>query len=303
MTTTSISQFKITSLQLAADIMRRIIVVLVNVGNILTLIAIAKYWYLRTKSNAFIASLSAADLFLSINILFTDYFGGALKISYRLYYCYFVHFSYVYSMTNSCIHVAAIAVERYLAVLYPLHYNTMVTKRTITISLVAMWIISLALATVGFFWKNQHPTETQVQLCNTRAGGHVWLDVTFILITITVAIVLYSKIFVEAWKQAQKVHNIQVQPDSAKLSIKDIKAAKVLSLIVGLYIACWMPRCVYLILVLTGHILFRAGAHNFILNFAILNSGLNVFIYAGMNTMFRKAFKDMFTCKRCKAHK
>lgn len=98
--------------------------ILILVGNILTIIAVRTCRRLRAiKSNLFILSLAISDLIVGISLPYhlTFYLGSNLGDSHGL--CLMRFFLIIFACCVSILTLIAIAVDRYIAIVYALHYR------------------------------------------------------------------------------------------------------------------------------------------------------------------------------------
>ena len=98
------------------------ITIIIICGNMLTVIAVAKFEILQTKTNTLIASLAVVDLT-------TGLYSAAFVIHYTVggFYskynkiCLIKFLIMIWPNLNSVFHLTCIAAERYIAVLHPLN--------------------------------------------------------------------------------------------------------------------------------------------------------------------------------------
>lgn len=199
-------------------------------------------------------------------------------------------------MLSSVLHLVAISVDRYIAILHPLHYKLILNKKSLTIMLFFVEILSVFVATMPFYWTDPHWDGS---ICDVTIFPY---EYSLYIITIPIAlsaltmVILYARVFFVAWQQSKKIH-LQTA-NCNKYQLKDIKAAKTLSLTVGCYLICWTPLLVYfgIMKCSDGLLHDKYNIGELLLLLAVSNSGLNFIIYAVMNAGFRSAFKKMRRC-------
>ena len=127
-------------------ISRYVIVFITIFGNLLTIMIIVKYEALQTKTNVLIASLAIIDLSTGL-FFFASQICEAFISNYWQYgkFCLISIVLIRWPISNSVLHLAFIAIERYVAVLHPLHYHIYITKIVVGLFIVACWVISLVL--------------------------------------------------------------------------------------------------------------------------------------------------------------
>ena len=166
--------------------------------------------------------------------------------------------------------------------------------------------LAIMISTAPFYWLN--PEWTNKMPCDIKTLSTQYC-IYFIMLPIVVSsvimIALYGRIFLAAWEQTKKirVHNISQAGVAANMSkVKELKAAKILSLTLGCYVVCWTPLLVYfgLVLDVNANFVDRYEIGDWCLLLAMSNSGVNVVIYGLLSPVFRAAFKKI--CCRCKVH-
>ncbi|CAM1321194.1 Uncharacterised protein g7711 [Pycnogonum litorale] len=122
------------------------------IGNSLIIFVIARYQRMRSISNIFLASLSAADLLLIVACI-------PVKLA-RLYSftwtmgevcCKFIYYIQNFSAVCSVLTLTAISIERFCAVIYPMKAKLICTTRNARIVIVSIWILSLLMAIPAIF--------------------------------------------------------------------------------------------------------------------------------------------------------
>ena len=119
-------------------------------GNLLVILVIAidPYKNLRTPFNYLMANLALADLIVGIvSNPFSAYIfwlevknSDVSDLSYEIN-----HLSYFISSTASVLSLAALAIERYLAIRDSHNYRNRCTKKRILLTIMLIWLISLSL--------------------------------------------------------------------------------------------------------------------------------------------------------------
>ncbi|XP_070539566.1 5-hydroxytryptamine receptor 2B-like [Ptychodera flava] len=149
-------------------------------GNTLVLLAVYREKNLKSMSNYVIASLATADLLLALLViplaliyLIRGYWG----MGHVLCVCYLT--LDVMLCTASILHLCAIAVNRYLAVTFPLRYSRdrATSRQRIIATIVPVWAVSVAIALPLFI--NGFAAPSNVIRENGMACG--FFDYTFVI--------------------------------------------------------------------------------------------------------------------------
>ncbi|NXP16957.1 DRD5 protein, partial [Scytalopus superciliaris] len=298
-------------------------------GNTLVCVAVGKFSHLRSKvTNLFVISLAVSDLLVAVLVMpwraVTDVLGfwpfGA--------FCdVWVAFDIMCS-TASILNLCIISVDRYWAVSDPLGYERRMTQRAAFVAVGVAWLLSLLISfiPVQLRWHRDRELLSQQQpgfavsrqggTCDSSLGRTYAVSSSLVSFYIPVAIMLvtYTRIFCIARRHIRRVSSLAPSqsrhtPQEAALRNsfkKETRVLKTLSVIVGVFVCCWLP-----FFVLNCVLPFcQPGPHEpgglpcvsqtVFSTFAWLgwaNSSLNPIIYA-FNVDFRRAFAALLGCGR-----
>ncbi|VDI52998.1 adenosine receptor A1-like [Mytilus galloprovincialis] len=277
------------------------------VGNTMVLLAIYKNMKLRTVTNTFIGSLALADLLVGILVsplAALSYLG--LPADYM--WCVFTNSVIVVFTQISIFNLCAIAVERFIAIKSPYFYQEHLTiKVAIIISIIA-WIAGMIVGFTPMFGWNLGP------MADNKCAFLSVIDMNyivyfnffgFVLSPLVIMFLIYVYIYYIVRQQLVKIAALEIANQNAqkkqKLKFaKEVKAAKSLAVVIGVFALCWLPihilnsislickgsNCIYPYKLLLAAILL---SH--------INSAVNPFLYAIGNSQFQLAFKRMFCGK------
>ncbi|XP_046711695.1 adenosine receptor A2b-like [Silurus meridionalis] len=275
-------------------------------GNLLVCIAVGRNKKLRTVTNYFLVSLAAADFFVGTLAIPCAIMSDLGFPHNNIDLCTAIVFMLIMLTQTSVFSLLAIAIERYVAILFPFHYQSLLKPRNARLVIVLTWLLSFLLSLVplqGFQNRFRHITYCFFPCV---------VDMTFmvyfnffgcVLIPLLVMFFIYAHIFITVRRQVRRiaaVHNaLEVQTRQTSAMRREAKKATSIFLIIFLFVLCWMPihvlncleqfcpQCtVPLPIILTAVILSHA------------NSAINPLLYAYRMKSFRQAFKGMFFCCR-----
>ncbi|XP_022091044.1 5-hydroxytryptamine receptor 1D-like [Acanthaster planci] len=182
-------------------------------GNIMILIAVIKHRPLQTPPVYLIASLAVADLMVGLVVmplsltqeLTVEWKFGAVVcdiwISLDVLCC-----------TASILNLCVIALDRYWAITKPLKYKLKRTSSRMLAMIAIVWIISVMISITPLFgWRTDNPdpktcmiTQNQVYTIFSTFGAF--------FIPMTIMLVVYIRIFVEARKRIHGTKNLVQTP-------------------------------------------------------------------------------------------
>ncbi|CAN0497956.1 unnamed protein product [Rangifer tarandus platyrhynchus] len=276
-------------------------------GNLVIIISISHFKQLHSPTNFLILSMATTDFLLGLVVMPYSmvrsvescwYFGDG--------FCKF-HTSFDMMLSLASIfHLCSIAIDRFYAVCYPLHYTT-----TMTISMIK-WLLAFcwsapALLSFGLVLSKANVSVsalTCVGDCQI-AVNQSWVLVDFLLFFIPtlVMIVLYSKIFLIAKHQARQIESLSNKIGRCSDSYQDRvarrerKAARTLGVAVLAFLISWLP---YFLDVITDAFLgfiTPTCVYEILVWVAYYNSAMNPLIDAFFYPWFRKAIKLIVTGK------
>ncbi|XP_020842613.1 trace amine-associated receptor 3 [Phascolarctos cinereus] len=224
-------------------------------GNLAIIISISHFKQLHSPTNFLILSMATTDFLLGFVIMPYSmvrsvescwYFGDG--------FCKFhASFDMMLSLT-SIFHLCSIAIDRSYAVCYPLHYTTKMTTSTIKRPLAFCWsapaIFSFGLVLSEANVSGMQTYEILVacfKFC-ALAFNKFWGTILFTTCFFTpgsIMIGIYGKIFIVSKRHARVISNMPKntkEDDRKNISKKkDRKAAKTLGIGMGVFLACWLP--------------------------------------------------------------
>ncbi|XP_020513849.2 trace amine-associated receptor 13c-like [Labrus bergylta] len=210
-----------------------------------------------------------------------------------------------YIVTSSSVGtMVLISIDRYVAICHPLHYPRKVSLKRVEVCVCLCWICSvifqsLVLKDILEQQGRYHSCVGECVIFVNYIAGIADLILTFIL-SITVIVVLYLRVFVVAVTQARAIRShveaVTLQHSLKITAIKsELKAARTLGIIVIVFLICFCP---YYCVALTGQDnLLNASSATFVICLVYLNSCLNPVIYAFFYPWFRKSIRLIVTLK------
>lgn len=292
-----------------------ILAAIIVAGNSLVIASVISNRRLQSKTSAFITSLAVCDLIIGLVlmplIVVSNTLGPAVQNG--LDYCHVTISVAIMLMFNSVANLGAVTFDRFLAVVVPLRYKSIMTKRVIVPIIAFVWIFSTVFGFIPFMgWRTVvKPKPGSGLFCqvplNLAPGYIITVCVVGFLPSIFV-LVAYLKIFQTAYlhevRIAAAINSVLRNQTELKLNmIKEMKAAKMVALVLGAFIISWAP--LYIIMIVD--IAMKNAVNSYIyaggVIFATLNSALNPVIYASMHSEFRDTFRALIQCQNVNANR
>ncbi|XP_035385039.1 trace amine-associated receptor 13c-like [Electrophorus electricus] len=275
------------------------VVLLTVCGNLLIIISVCHFKQLHTPTNMLILSLAMSDFLVG---LFVMPFRLSRMIEscwiFGISVCLFYYLICFYATSISIYNVAFIAIDRYFAISNPFLYIEKVSVSKMCIVILSMWIFLMSYNSVLLYFNGN---SSGLIMCPEQCLIALYeicslVDLVFVFVVPFSAIILfYALVFVIARKHATAIREINVQSKGSK-SMSDSmkserKAAKVLGILVSVFVACLLPYFVYATM---SNAVESQSFHNFVI-LLYLNSTFNPLIYALFYPWFRRCIKIIFT--------
>ncbi|XP_075039091.1 galanin receptor type 3 [Mixophyes fleayi] len=271
-----------------------------TVGNGLVLVVLLRNGQTKyNTTNLFILNLGVADLcFILLCVPFQATIYTLDGWLFGAFLCKAVHFSIYLSMYASSFTLAAVSVDRYLAIRYPLKSRDLRTSRNALAAIAVIWALSILFA--GPYLSYYHIIlYNQVPICipNWEDRRRKIMDVsTFVfgyLLPVLILGLSYARTICFLWTSVDPVKTVS---ESRKAKHK---VTKMIVIVAVLFCICWLPHHLVILCFWFGHFPFNRATYAFRLVshcMSYANSCLNPIVYALISKHFRKRFKQVFTC-------
>ncbi|XP_066533441.1 trace amine-associated receptor 3-like [Hoplias malabaricus] len=278
------------------------VVLLTVCGNLLIIISVCHFKQLHTPTNMLILSLAVSDFLVGLLVIpiAIIWMIESCWIFNHIFCIFFILTSYF--VTNTSINnVALIAVDRYFALSNPFLYTKAVSVNTMCFVLLCDWCILFTYNLAVHYFNGNFKN---VVMCPGNCFlplDEVWSLVHFLVIFVfpsAVIIILYAQVFFIAKKHATAIRDLKIQTRTQtsknNISMKsERKAAKVLGIVVSMFLACLFPCFIYSLL---GRVIqVDVASFQKVLVLIYLNSTINPVIYALFYPWFRKCVKIILT--------
>ncbi len=250
-------------------------------GNGLVIYSVFKYTYLREQAVFwFMRSLAFADCLVGIALVPIFYLSiFVIELKTNFYFCLT---TCCFVFTSSCLsmlHVLLIAIDRYIAIMFPLRYLSIVTPNTITILIISTWATALFCGLLPLFgWRRE---AEDLEYCYADLVAPFSYYAMFFCVSFVIPLMMtlgvYWKIILVARSQARRIgqmeasvsrhrdncsgasegsnvtrgqaHSNDIDSDlntnarfeSRNSSVAIVKAVKSAAIILGVFVAFWLP--------------------------------------------------------------
>lgn len=272
-----------TATSIVAAIFTAVLIILTLGGNFIVLASFYTFHDLRTICNFFIISLSVSDIMVALFAMpfwfVTQLHNGAWSLNPILKG--FWDCMDILCGTASIMNLTAVSFDRQLAITSPFSYTKTLTKKRAIFIICSVWLYAAGMAIARLFKGPGWPFPAYLHFIATFS----------FFLPLAVMLVMYARIYLIARYQARRI---------GKNYANDIKAAKTIAVVIGVFTCCWLPFFIVLLLYAHHGFLFPVPPEVYFVTkwLEYLNSCLNPIIYTCLNRTYRRAFRRLFL--RCR---
>lgn len=226
--------------------------------------------------------------------------------------------------TCSILHLCVIALDRYWAITKAVEYARKRTPRRAVTMVTAVWIASVFISAPPLFWRRRRDDVHECAIEHDQLGYSLYSTFGAFYIPMTLILILYYRIYGAAKSLYQKrgssrhlsdsLNHFRVDlstsdpgveleklnsPDERNqiCSSRERKAARILGLILGAFIVCWLPFFIKELLMALKVLQPSPHMSDFLTWLGYVNSLINPLLYTSFNEDFKQAFKRLLTRK------
>ncbi|XP_055029374.2 melanocyte-stimulating hormone receptor [Misgurnus anguillicaudatus] len=263
------------------------------VENILVVVAIIKNRNLHSPMYYFICCLAVSDMLVSVSNVVETLFmllteQGLLLVTAKMlqHLDNVIDIMICSSVVSSLSFLCTIAADRYITIFYALRYHSIMTTQRAVAIIAVVWLTSITSSSLFIVYH----TDNAVIACL----------VTFFGVTLVFTAVLYLHMFILAHVHSRRIMALHKK---SRRQATSMKGAITLTILLGVFIICWGPFFLHLILILicpTNPYCKCYFSHfNLFLILIICNSLIDPLIYAYRSQELRKTLKEIVLCSWC----
>ena len=250
-----------------------------TLGNLLVCVVIATNPRLRRNPNFLLFSLAVADLIVTmvceplvVAILAKKTFFNECATSLELPFQILSRLS----CSSSVIHMAAISVDRFIAVVFPLHHMYIMESYGLKTMLIASWTVPILVPVLNRFVPQSFPKA--------------FLGLGMFGLCYLIIVVSYLAIVISLLKHKRETNRLGLRSSSNADSRVEVRVALTLAIVIAVFTACWIPF--FVVFMVTGKLLLKryGTAYMWIRTLALSNSAMNFLIYGSKLNNFHEGF-------------
>ncbi|CAF3028727.1 unnamed protein product [Rotaria socialis] len=305
-----------TYLQGVAIVIYTILSIVTVGGNALVYLTVFHYMGIATGTNLFIANLAVTDFFIGLVcipiVLISDYLLSDWP--FGIFMCKFTSFAQSVFVVCTVYTLIAMSVDRYVAIIYPLHAK--LTRKQCYVLIAALWAFSIVFSFPIYFEMHivricfhrdfEDTKEYSQTVCQTN-GLSTSIQTIYNIMTLTIIyllpLIILSIVYLRlGWQlnRSQAPGEAHSRRD-AKIKKSKRKVIKMCSIVVIMFGVCWFPMQLYTNILhpYLNRIFDQKYMPHFYFAFhlmAMSNSCVNPFIYGIMSSKFRAGFLHYWHC-------
>ncbi|XP_077164436.1 growth hormone secretagogue receptor type 1-like [Paroedura picta] len=270
-------------------------------GNVTIILIFIKYKEMRTTVNMYLSSMALSD-----SLIFVGLPSDLYRIwKYRPYIfgnflCKFNIYLSETCMYCTILHITTLSIERYFAICFPLKAKAAITKRRVKGLILLIWFCSSVTAIpIWFLFGLEHRNGSLPEVTNeckcierlARSGlleTMTWLSTLYFFLPVFCLGLLYGLICRKLWRTAHSLEGHQ----AATREKHHQQTIKMLTVVVVVFILCWLPLHVGRILFAHGRLVRYELTQYFNLVSMLLfylGASVNPILYNVMSERYRKA--------------
>nr|XP_054772754.1 allatostatin-A receptor-like [Lytechinus pictus] len=277
------------------------------VGNLLVIILILGGRHLRSSSDVLIGHLALADFLTSVFMFPLPRAEHVPSTPLAEAYCRFIFTSFFMwlSIFMSIMILMVISLERFVAIVYPLHFQRFRRRRYVTKLILCLWALSIA-ANVHIVVNMS--VDGKSRQCRVKHTSRDWQIVTGVIIflitfAIPASVMIITQVIAARTLKAQSrrfdgaLSNISNGSNSLILARN--RLLHMLYLVIAIFIVCWGPNNIAYFLY-NLHVLDQSYLYGpvdrILVVVAFYNSCANPIVYAIRYPRFRRAIRRLLSC-------
>ncbi|KAK3585192.1 hypothetical protein CHS0354_027481 [Potamilus streckersoni] len=268
--------------------------------------SVYKFRRLQMPTNFFVTSLAVTDLVTACALPFFIAIEIVDRKVVQVLICISPSRVVMTAGGVSIMILAIIAYDRHTAVMNPLEYIRLMTKKKVLILVVTTWLYSGLIAWIpvilGWYETKEYKSEHCSSEIVNRKAQILFIGAVFTP-SCLVIIFCYARIYKVARHHARAIAAVEASlRENLEMQFikKDTKYAKTIAVVIGVFIFLWLPCQIFLLAESIDANFQNHWVRTYLYLLAICNSGLNPWVYTYQNSEFRAAYRKILDSSKCK---
>lgn len=216
-----------------------VVFVLILFTNITLFVLVVRYPRLRTRTTLPVVSWAILDLAASLILLSLMAFSHlSTTLSTTYYLCVFWACMQIVPIVASSLHLFLIAMDRYIAVMWPLRYACMLSYRRLVAYTGGTWFYSLLLCCIPLAWVGAHDQD---QYCTMTIFPRYYpiLPLLHCIVLASTTLALFARVFTHIRRHQRQVHVTYTLTQEQLMA--DRKMTRVFFYVIIMFLITWLP--------------------------------------------------------------
>ncbi|XP_022084222.1 probable G-protein coupled receptor 52 [Acanthaster planci] len=268
------------------------------VANLLVLVVFQYMKALENMTGVFVKSLAVADLGVGVCVFAAIESNWANNLPYGMWSCKLMAYFMATMVGGSILSLTCVSIDRYIAVIKPLKYRSIVTKRRARIYAVAVWIFVALLFLPAMFGWGGYIFEEYSDDCKQHFNQSLSISFYIICVLILPAILTSAFCYFHIWRaclaQTRQIerlgslfHEGEPQQDTSS-RLYEKMLAKIFLVVISAFYLSWIPFVVQKAVELATDVEFHPAVNFCTAWLGFLNSFFNCIIYIICHRSFRE---------------
>ncbi|KAM4626696.1 G-protein coupled bile acid receptor 1 isoform 1-T3 [Discoglossus pictus] len=218
-------------------------------SNLFIIIGILCNRKLRNSSNCFFLSLLFADFFTGVALPCIPRMRFSRNLDYTWCLAVFVTPNYIF--LSFLANLFMVHYEKYMCIMYPLHYRRSWVHRCVPFALLLVWTLPLLFASLPLMGWNNWETNANCSYKSVLPNSYIYLETYGVVIPSILAIVFITiRVLSVARKQLKdikKLHRSVQRGEASELEHQmDLRYARCIAIVSLIFLVCWVPYIAFL---------------------------------------------------------
>jgi len=227
-----------------ADIIGIFLALVIVLFNSLVFILVAKKRSLRTTTNYFLMGLAASDLLTGLISL-------PLSITCNIFQEHGVCFAtiYVWMFTSflTVSHILAVTADRFIAIMFSLRYQQIVTKRRCYMALGFVWSSSLLVSLLQLWWLRPNNYDPHESWPEEDESDELAFNIACFVVYLGMPVGFMAFTYLMTVREIRRQNRRQIVnvpadlPEQRRWRKREWRAITIFLVMFLTYVACWLP--------------------------------------------------------------
>ena len=210
------------------------------IGNGFTIFLVCSRRNLRTKPNAFIVSLAVADFFVGLSVIPSLFFCDITNTcdwphTHDHHFLSWVNFIRLLFSFTSVVNLCGLVLDRFIAIVHPLKYITLMTRRRITQAIFFSWALPVSYITLR--------NTLCIVLFQKQACPVIWLIIIPLFLICVVLILCFVSMIFHVCRHDQSARTLAKQLRfNQQVSFKthrEKSSVIMMGIVIGVFLVCY----------------------------------------------------------------